>query len=109
MSSKSRRKIPTTHVSSEFRRKWPTEFRRLQFFGFRWKLVGNPSQTSDGIDVRRNLRRNSACFLVVICPVDEDEIPPRTKMKSPLITVERRQMIREKQFIYAKEEMLQIT
>ncbi|KAF3507699.1 hypothetical protein F2Q69_00010065 [Brassica cretica] len=65
MSSKSRRKIPTTHVSSEFRRKWPTEFRRLQIFGFRRKLVGNPSQTSDDIDVRRNLRRNSACFLVV--------------------------------------------
>ncbi|KAF3497897.1 hypothetical protein DY000_02056276 [Brassica cretica] len=66
MSSKSRRKIPTTHVSSEFRRKWPTEFRRLQIFGFRRKLVGNPSQTSDDIDVRRNLRRNSACFLVVM-------------------------------------------
>ncbi|KAF2601017.1 hypothetical protein F2Q68_00011282 [Brassica cretica] len=32
ISSKSRRKIPTSHVSSEFRRKWPTEFRRLQFF-----------------------------------------------------------------------------
>ncbi|KAF2583586.1 hypothetical protein F2Q68_00005329 [Brassica cretica] len=40
MSSKCRRKIPTTHVSSEFRRKWPTEFRRLQIFGFRQKLVG---------------------------------------------------------------------
>ncbi|KAF3522906.1 hypothetical protein F2Q69_00049848 [Brassica cretica] len=65
MSSKSRRKIPTTHVSSEFHRKWPTEFRRVQIFGFRRKLVGNPSQTSDDIDVRRNLRRNLACFLVV--------------------------------------------
>ncbi|KAF3502248.1 hypothetical protein F2Q69_00040751 [Brassica cretica] len=65
MSSKSRRKIPTSHVSSEFRRKWPTEFRRLQIFGFRRKLVGNPSQTSDDIDVRLNFCRNSACFLVV--------------------------------------------
>ncbi|KAF2600733.1 hypothetical protein F2Q68_00007661 [Brassica cretica] len=65
MSSKSRRKIPTTLVSLEFRRKWPTEFRRLQFFGFGRKLFGNPSQTSGDIDVRRNLRRNSACFLVV--------------------------------------------
>ncbi|KAF3498087.1 hypothetical protein DY000_02056330 [Brassica cretica] len=61
MSSKSRRKIPTTHVSSELSRKWPTEFRRFQIFGFRQKLVGNPSQTSDDIDVRRN----SACFLAV--------------------------------------------
>ncbi|KAF3527993.1 hypothetical protein DY000_02042481 [Brassica cretica] len=61
MSSKSRRKIPTSHVSSEFRRKWPTEFRRLQIFGFRRKLVGNSSQTSDDIEVRRN----SARFLVV--------------------------------------------
>ena len=34
MSSKSRRKIPTNRMSSEFRRKWPTEFRRLHFFGF---------------------------------------------------------------------------
>ena len=66
MSSKSRRKIPTSHVSSEFRRKWPTEFWRLQIFGFRRKLVGNPSQMSDDIEVRRNLCRNSACFLVVI-------------------------------------------
>ncbi|KAF2557587.1 hypothetical protein F2Q68_00014716 [Brassica cretica] len=67
MSSKSRRKIPTTLVSSEFRRKWPTKFRRLQFFGFGRKLVGNPSQMSDDVDVRRNLRRNSACFLVLFC------------------------------------------
>ncbi|KAF3590787.1 hypothetical protein DY000_02024049 [Brassica cretica] len=65
MPSKSRRKILTTLVSSEFRRKWPTEFRQLQFFGFGRKLVGNPSQMSDDVDVRRNLRRNSACFLVV--------------------------------------------
>ncbi|KAF3549793.1 hypothetical protein DY000_02008634 [Brassica cretica] len=65
MSSEVRWYIPTTHISSEFRRKWPTKFRRLQIFGFRRKLVGNPSQTSDNIDVRRNLRRNSACFLVV--------------------------------------------
>ena len=65
ISSEVRRYIPTTYVSSEFRRKWPTEFRRLQIFGFRRKLVGNPSQTSDDIEVRRNLRRNSACFLVV--------------------------------------------
>ncbi|KAF2550716.1 hypothetical protein F2Q68_00036059 [Brassica cretica] len=61
MSSEVRRYIPTTHVSSEFRRKWPTEFRRLQIFGFRRKLVSNPSQTSDDIEVHRN----SACFLVV--------------------------------------------
>ncbi|KAF2572331.1 hypothetical protein F2Q70_00004572 [Brassica cretica] len=66
MSSKSRRKIPTTLVSSEFRRKWPTEFRRLHFLGFGQKLVSNPSQMSDDIDARRNLRRNSACFLVVL-------------------------------------------
>ncbi|KAF3540232.1 hypothetical protein F2Q69_00024874 [Brassica cretica] len=69
MSSKSRRKIPTTLVSSEFRRKWPTEFRRLHFFGFGRKLVSNPSQMSDDIDVCRNLRRNSACFLVVLVVV----------------------------------------
>ena len=65
MSSKSRRNIPTSHFSSEIRRKWPTEFRRLQIFCFRRKLVRNPSQTSDDIVVRRNLRRNSVCFLVV--------------------------------------------
>ena len=65
MSSKSRRKIPTNHVSSEFRRKWPTEFRRLNFFGFGRKFVSIPSQMSDDLGVRRNLRRNSVCFLVV--------------------------------------------
>jgi len=65
MSSKSRRKILTSHVSSDIRRKWPTEFRRLQIFYFRRNMVGNPSQTSDDIEVRRNLRQNSACFLVV--------------------------------------------
>uniref|UniRef100_A0A0D3C1Y3 Protein kinase domain-containing protein n=1 Tax=Brassica oleracea var. oleracea TaxID=109376 RepID=A0A0D3C1Y3_BRAOL len=43
MSSKSRRKIPTTLVSSEFRRKWPTEFRLLHFFGFGLKLCSNQS------------------------------------------------------------------
>ncbi|KAF3493104.1 hypothetical protein DY000_02057031 [Brassica cretica] len=51
MSSKSHRKIPTTLVSSEFRREWPTEFRRLHFFGFGRKLVSIPSQMSDDIDV----------------------------------------------------------
>ena len=65
MSSKSRRKIPTNHISSEFRRKWPTEFRRLNFFGFGRKFVSIPSQMSDDLGVRRNLRRNSVCFLVV--------------------------------------------
>ncbi|WZZ42933.1 hypothetical protein YC2023_039192 [Brassica napus] len=50
MSSEVRRYIPTTHVSSEFRRKWPTEFQRLQIFCFRRKLVSNPSQTSDDIE-----------------------------------------------------------
>ncbi|WZZ60800.1 hypothetical protein YC2023_060907 [Brassica napus] len=59
MSSKSRRKVPTNHISSEFRRKWPTEFRRLNFFGFGQKFVSIPSQMSDDIGVRRNLRRNS--------------------------------------------------
>ncbi|KAF3580493.1 hypothetical protein DY000_02030265 [Brassica cretica] len=66
MSSKSRRKIRTSYVSSDIRRKWPTEFRRLQIFCFRRKLVGNPSQTSDDIEVCRNLHRNSAYFLVVV-------------------------------------------
>ena len=65
MSSKSRRKIPTNRMSSEFRRKWPTEFRRLNFFGFGQKFVSIPSQMSDDLGVRRNLRRNSMCFLVV--------------------------------------------
>uniref|UniRef100_A0A0D3BU98 Uncharacterized protein n=1 Tax=Brassica oleracea var. oleracea TaxID=109376 RepID=A0A0D3BU98_BRAOL len=59
MSSKSRRKIPTNRMSSEFRRKWPTEFRRLHFFGFGRKFVSIPSQMSDDLGVRRNLRRNS--------------------------------------------------
>ncbi|WZZ87034.1 hypothetical protein YC2023_115613 [Brassica napus] len=59
MSSKSCRKIPTNHISSEFRRKWPTEFRRLNFFGFGRKFVSIPSQISDDLGVRRNLRRNS--------------------------------------------------
>ncbi|KAF3530950.1 hypothetical protein DY000_02039236 [Brassica cretica] len=70
MSSKSRRKIPTDLISSEFRRKWPTEFRRPNFFGFGRKFVSIPSQMSDDLGVRRNLRRNSVCFLVVIwsCP-----------------------------------------
>ncbi|KAF3564376.1 hypothetical protein DY000_02014113 [Brassica cretica] len=66
MSSKSRRNFPTNHISSEFRRKWPTEFRRLIFFGFGRKFVSIPSQMSDDLGVRRNLRRNSMCFLVVI-------------------------------------------
>ncbi|KAF2599418.1 hypothetical protein F2Q68_00008190 [Brassica cretica] len=79
MSSKSRRKIPTTLVSSEFRRKWPTKFRRLQFFGFGRKLVGNPSQMSDDVDVRRNLRRNSACFLVVVVNRDRARRSARDK------------------------------
>ncbi|KAF3512009.1 hypothetical protein F2Q69_00009877 [Brassica cretica] len=61
MSSKSRRKIPTNHISSEFRRKRPTEFRRLNFFGFGRKFVSIPSQISDDLGVRRN----SVCFLVV--------------------------------------------
>ena len=65
MSSKSRRKIQTNHISSEFRRKWPTEFRRLNFFGFGLKFISIPSQISDDLGVRRNLRRNSVCFLVV--------------------------------------------
>ena len=74
MSSEFRRNIPTNfrrlqllHFLSEYRRKVVGKFRRplFQIFGFRRKLVGNPSQTSDDIDVRRNLRRNSACFLVV--------------------------------------------
>ncbi|KAF2556209.1 hypothetical protein F2Q68_00014904 [Brassica cretica] len=65
MSSKSRRKIPTNHISSEFRRKWPTEFRRPNFFGFGRKFVSIPSQMSDDLGVCRNLRRNSVCFLVV--------------------------------------------
>ena len=66
MSSKSRRNFPTNHISSEFRRKWPTEFRRLNFFGFGRKFVSIPSHMSDDLGVRRNLRRNSVCFLVVI-------------------------------------------
>ncbi|KAF2613819.1 hypothetical protein F2Q70_00008978 [Brassica cretica] len=66
MSSKSRRKIPTNHILSEFRRKKPTEFRRLNFFGFDRKFVSIPSQMSDDLGVRRNLRRNSVCFLVVL-------------------------------------------
>ncbi|WZZ80296.1 hypothetical protein YC2023_100868 [Brassica napus] len=65
MSSKSRRKIPTNPISSKFRRKLPTEFRRLSFFGFGRKFVSIPSQISDDLGVRRNLRRNSVCFLVV--------------------------------------------
>ncbi|WZZ57490.1 hypothetical protein YC2023_057597 [Brassica napus] len=52
--------IPTTllliGMSSEFRRNIPTNFRRLQRI---------PSQMSDDLGVRRNLRRNSVCFLVV--------------------------------------------
>ncbi|KAF3556492.1 hypothetical protein F2Q69_00018054 [Brassica cretica] len=72
MSSKSRRKIPTDHISSEFRRKWPTEFRRLILFGFGRKFVSIPSQMSDDLGVRRNLRRNSMCFLVVL---DQRELP----------------------------------
>ncbi|KAF3485286.1 hypothetical protein F2Q69_00057822 [Brassica cretica] len=59
MSSKSRRKIPTNRMSSEFRRKWPTEFRRLHFFGFGRKFVSIPSQMSDDLGVRRKIRRNS--------------------------------------------------
>ncbi|KAF3553963.1 hypothetical protein F2Q69_00015185 [Brassica cretica] len=68
MSSKSRRKIPTNRMSSEFRRKWPTEFRRLHFFGFGRKFVSIPSQMSDDLGVRRKIRRNSVCFLVVYDP-----------------------------------------
>ncbi|KAF3494983.1 hypothetical protein DY000_02054153 [Brassica cretica] len=68
MSSKSRRNFPTNHISSEFRRKWPTEFRRLNFLGFGRKFVSIPSQMSDDLGVRRNLRRNSMCFLVVNIP-----------------------------------------
>ena len=41
MSSESRRKIPTSHVFSEIRRKWSTEFRRLQIFCLRRKSVTN--------------------------------------------------------------------
>ncbi|KAF3582329.1 hypothetical protein DY000_02033008 [Brassica cretica] len=58
MSSKSRRKIPTNRMSSEFRRKWPMEFRRLHFFGFGRKFVSIPSQMSDDLGVRRKIRRN---------------------------------------------------
>lgn len=65
MSSKSRRNIPTSHFSSEIRRKWPTEFRRLQIFLFSLE-IGRKSVTNvRRILIRRNLRRNSACFLVV--------------------------------------------
>ncbi|KAF3588660.1 hypothetical protein F2Q69_00026645 [Brassica cretica] len=46
--------------------KWPTEFRRPNFFGFGRKFVSIPSEMSDDICVRRNLRRNSVCFLVVL-------------------------------------------
>ncbi|WZZ72247.1 hypothetical protein YC2023_083617 [Brassica napus] len=45
MSSKSRRKILTNHVSSEFRRKWPTEFRRLIFFWI-WSEICQYSVTN---------------------------------------------------------------
>ena len=72
MSSEIRRNIPTNfrrlqrlHFLSECRRKVVGKFRRLNFFGFGRKFVSIPSQMSDDLGVRRNLRRNSMCFLVV--------------------------------------------
>ncbi|WZZ45104.1 hypothetical protein YC2023_041363 [Brassica napus] len=77
------RRLQRLYVLSECRRKVVGKFRRamfprifigngrrnsddLKFFVFvgNWSEI-NPSQTSDDIEVRRNLRRNSACFLVV--------------------------------------------
>ncbi|WZZ50379.1 hypothetical protein YC2023_050486 [Brassica napus] len=89
MSSKSRRKIPTNRMSSEFRRKWPTEFRRLHFFGFGRKFVSIPSQMSDDLGVRRKLRRNSECFLVVLSSTCfykrlDNIITPKYKRSHPI-------------------------
>ncbi|KAF2575616.1 hypothetical protein F2Q70_00000009 [Brassica cretica] len=88
MSSKSRRNFPTNHISSEFRRKWPTEFRRLIFFGFGRKFVSIPSQMSDDLGVRRNLRRNSMCFLVVLAGIWNQflqSLHPLIDLISPLL------------------------
>ena len=41
------------------------EFSTTSNFLFSLEIGGNPSKPSDDVVVRRNLRRNSACFLVV--------------------------------------------
>ena len=65
MSSELRRYIPTHTLWSESRRYIPTNFRRSSIFCFRRNAVGKSSNAFDDFVVRRNVRRNIACFLAV--------------------------------------------
>ena len=66
MSLELRRYIPTHTLWSESRWYIPTNFQRSSIFCFRRNAVGNSSNVSDDFVVRRNVRWNIACFLVVI-------------------------------------------